>query len=64
LRVDLWSRVSPNQTGLDLAIGVAEEAWRTGARRMYEWSLTVAERIQRDAQLDATAIARLRTHQS
>ena len=46
LRVDLWSRVSPNQTALDLAIGVAEEARQTGARRMHEWSLAVAERIQ------------------
>jgi len=64
LRADLWSRVSPNQAGLDLAIGVAEQAWQAGARRMYEWSLTVAERIQRDAQLDAAAITRLRTHLS
>jgi len=64
LRADLWSRVSPNQAALDLAIGVAEEAWQTGARRMYEWSLAIAERIQQNAQLDATAIARLRAHRS
>src|ERR1700752_543502 len=61
LRVDLLSRVAPDQSALDLALSVAHDAWKTGARRMCEWSLAAAERIQQRAQLDGTSIKRLRT---
>jgi hypothetical protein len=60
LRVDLLSRVAPDQSALDLALSVAQDAWKTGARRMCDWSLAVAERIQQDAQLDAQPIVQLR----
>ena len=52
LRVDLLSRVAPDQAALDLALSVAREARKLGARRMLERSLAVAERIRRDPQLD------------
>ncbi|HYU09143.1 MAG TPA: AAA family ATPase [Gemmatimonadales bacterium] len=61
LRVDLFSRVAPDQAGLDLALSVAQDAWKAGARRMVDRSLAAAERIQQAAQLDPELIARLRT---
>jgi predicted ATPase len=62
LRIDLLSRVAPDQSALDLALAVARDASEMGARRMVEWSLAAAERISQDAQLDPKDVKRLRTH--
>jgi len=61
LQVDLLSRVAPDQAALDLALSVARDARELGARRMLDWSLAAAERIQQEAQLDSQPLVRLRT---
>jgi DNA-binding SARP family transcriptional activator len=60
LRADLLSHVAPDRTAFDLAAAVAVDALRTGARRTVEWSLAVAERIQREASLDPAILTSLR----
>jgi DNA-binding SARP family transcriptional activator len=60
LRVDLLSHVAPDRAAFDLATAVALDASKVGARRMVEWSLAAAERIQQSARLEPSAVARLR----
>jgi DNA-binding SARP family transcriptional activator len=55
LRVDLLSRVAPDQSVLDLALSVVRDARELGARRMLNWSLAVAERIRQDPEFAARA---------
>ena len=60
LRVDLLSRIAPDQNPFELATSLARDAAEQGARRMVERALTAAARIQRDAQLDPAPLERLR----
>jgi len=52
LRVDLLSRVAPDQNAFELAIGGGTGCRRAGSATYGRAALTAAARIQRDAQLD------------
>ena len=60
LRVELLSRTAPDQNGFELATSVALEAAEQAARRTVARAVTVAARMQQDAQLDPAPLARLR----
>lgn len=62
LRIELLARVAPDQAAYELALAAIREAWNQGARRVVERALAAAERIQKDAQLDAKPLTALRTH--
>jgi predicted ATPase len=62
LRIDLLARDAPDQSTLDLAIALAQDAYQQGAKRMLVRILAAAQRIQRAAKLDPKPLAQLRAH--